>query len=77
MKAPKLARVPPKSVSVTDMDLVLKAVKPEDEANWQQKRDYALLMLLYGCGLRISEALSLRAGQLPLTDWLQITGKGK
>ena len=76
MKAPKLARALPKSVSVTDMDLVLKAVKPEDEASWQQKRDYALLMLLYGCGLRISEALSLRAGQLPLTDWLQITGKG-
>ena len=76
MKAPKLARALPKSVSVTDMDLVLKAVKPSDEASWQQKRDYALLMLLYGCGLRISEALSLRADHLPLTDWLQITGKG-
>lgn len=76
MKAPKLARALPKSVSVTDMDMVLKAVKPDQEANWQQERDYALLMLLYGCGLRISEALSLRANQLPLTDWLQITGKG-
>lgn len=76
MKAPKLARALPKSVSVADMDLVLKAIKPIEEASWQQKRDYALLMLLYGCGLRISEALSLRADQLPLTDWLQITGKG-
>ena len=76
MKAPKTPRALPKSVSVTDMDRVLKAVKPDDPASWQQQRDYALLMLLYGCGLRISEALSLEAGHLPLGEWLHMTGKG-
>ncbi len=76
MKAPKTPRALPKSVSTTDMEMVLKAVKPSDSPTWQQQRDYALLMLLYGCGLRISEALSLRASQVPLGDWLQITGKG-
>ena len=76
MKAPKTPRALPKSVSTTDMEMVLKAVKPDRSPSWQQQRDYALLMLLYGCGLRISEALSLQANQVPLTDWLQITGKG-
>jgi len=76
MKAPKTPRALPKSVSVIDMDRVLKAVKPDVSASWQQQRDYALLMLLYGCGLRISEALSMEAGHLPLGEWLHITGKG-
>ena len=33
-------------------------------------------MLLYGCGLRISEALNLTAAELPLSEWLRIKGKG-
>ena len=77
MKAPKIPHAVPKSVSMADMDNVIKTLKPDPEnAKWYEERDYAILMLLYGCGLRISEALSLRANQLPLTKWLQITGKG-
>jgi len=43
---------------------------------WEAARDEAVLTLLYGCGLRISEALSLKRGDAPLGPELRITGKG-
>jgi integrase/recombinase XerC len=43
---------------------------------WEAARDRAVLTLLYGCGLRISEALSLTAADAPLGDTVRITGKG-
>ena len=53
----------------------------EPEANadmdpWEAARDRAVLTLLYGCGLRISEALSLKRSDAPLPEALRITGKG-
>lgn len=48
---------------------------PDREA-WEAARDEAVLTLLYGCGLRISEALSLKRSDAPLPDALRITGKG-
>ncbi len=42
---------------------------------WVQARDIAVLALLYGCGLRLSEALALKTADLPLTDMLRVTGK--
>ena len=47
-----------------------------DMEGWQAARDEAVLTLLYGCGLRISEALSLTRADAPLPDTLRITGKG-
>ena len=47
-----------------------------DQEYWEASRDQAVLTLLYGCGLRISEALSLRRSDAPLTTSLRITGKG-
>ena len=43
---------------------------------WEAARDRAVLTLLYGCGLRISEALSLKRSDAPLPDALRIIGKG-
>ena len=43
---------------------------------WEAARDRAVLTLLYGCGLRISEALSLTGADAPLGDTVRITGKG-
>ncbi|HEY0437877.1 MAG TPA: tyrosine recombinase XerC [Phenylobacterium sp.] len=48
---------------------------PDREA-WEAARDEAVLTLLYGCGLRISEALSLKRADAPLPPSLRITGKG-
>jgi len=47
-----------------------------DREDWEVARDQAVLTLLYGCGLRISEALSLTRADAPLGDNLRITGKG-
>ena len=43
---------------------------------WEAARDRAVLTLLYGCGLRISEALALTAADAPLAESLRVTGKG-
>lgn len=43
---------------------------------WKALRDQALITLLWGCGLRISEALSLTGAEAPLAESLRITGKG-
>jgi integrase/recombinase XerC len=47
-----------------------------DRENWEVARDQAVLTLLYGCGLRISEALSLKRSDAPVSDSLRIVGKG-
>lgn len=47
-----------------------------DREEWEAARDQAVLSLLYGCGLRISEALSLKRSDAPLPEMLRITGKG-
>ena len=44
--------------------------------DWEAARDEAVLTLLYGCGLRISEALSLTRADAPVPERLTITGKG-
>ncbi len=47
-----------------------------DREDWEVARDEAVLTLLYGCGLRISEALSLTRADAPLPASLRIVGKG-
>jgi integrase/recombinase XerC len=47
-----------------------------DREDWEVARDQAVLTLLYGCGLRISEALSLKRSDAPVPETLRITGKG-
>ncbi len=69
----------PRALSVADARAAL-AAAPEtgraDRPAWVGLRDAAALTLLYGCGLRIAEALALRRGQAPLGDSLKIVGKG-
>ncbi len=53
--------------------------EPELDADldpWEAARDHAVLTLLYGCGLRISEALSLTGADAPVGASLRILGKG-
>ncbi len=76
MKSPK-ARAPlPKAVAETDAQDLLAAIASLDQPDWAKKRDVAVLMLLYGCGLRISEALALTRGDAPDGPWLRVKGKG-
>lgn len=75
-KSPKLKRSFPKSI---DTELVAKALKSlTDNSNdyWINLRDRAVMLLLYGSGLRISEALALKRKEAPNSDWLRVLGKG-
>ncbi|MEO1472967.1 MAG: tyrosine-type recombinase/integrase, partial [Pseudomonadota bacterium] len=56
-------------------DLIAEAEARANEA-WIGARDAAVLSLLYGAGLRISEALGLTGADVPMPDRLRITGKG-
>jgi integrase/recombinase XerC len=46
------------------------------DERWIALRDAAVVLLLYGCGLRISEALALKRSDVPLRDAIMVTGKG-
>ena len=56
--------------------LIAEPALDPDREDWEVARDQAVLTLLYGCGLRISEALSLKRSDAPVPETLRITGKG-
>ena len=77
LNTPKLPRTSPKPIAVADATELLEAAEAFAEEPWIGLRDRALFTLLYGCGLRISEALALDRGALPLGDGLKVLGKGR
>ena len=76
LRAPKPNRPVPKSLSADDAKSLLAAIFNRRGVDWVKQRDFAVLILLYGAGLRISEALGLRRRDAPLGVWLTINGKG-
>ncbi|NKX44226.1 tyrosine recombinase XerC [Roseicyclus persicicus] len=76
MRAPKHGRRLPRPLSVEGAARMLETVGEQDARDWVAARDVAIVTLLYGCGLRRSEALTLDARALPLSDTLRIRGKG-
>ena len=76
LRAPRPPKSVPKPVSEEDARALLAAIFRRRGDDWAKQRDFALLMMLYGSGLRISEALDLTRRDVPLGDWLRITGKG-
>jgi len=77
VRSPKLPRAVPKPLSIDGAAALIDQAPEEQKAPWIGLRDAAVLSLLYGCGLRIDEALSLDRGVLPLGDTLTVTGKGR
>ncbi len=77
IRSARRAKVLPKPLTQNDAIRFLEAVPMVAQSSWQAKRDTALYTLLYGCGLRIAEALSLNVRDFPLSaDAFTITGKG-
>ncbi|ESQ81059.1 tyrosine recombinase XerC [Asticcacaulis sp. YBE204] len=77
MRGPRLKATLPRPLNEDQaLGLMQEAVLDADKTEWEAARDQAVYLLLYGCGLRISEALSLRIKDTPLTDSLRIVGKG-
>ena len=74
VRGPRVAKSLPRPLSVEDAARTL-AEAAENDVAWLAARDVALLSLLYGAGLRISEALSLKRGDAPLGETLTILGK--
>ena len=77
LRAPKLPRAVPKPLSAPDAAEIIEAPAGiRDRERGRPRRDIAVLTLLYGCGLRISEALGLPRAAAPLGEQITITGKG-
>jgi integrase/recombinase XerC len=77
VRGPRIKPSLPRPVSEDSArGLIADAGDDDCRERWEQARDAAVLTLLYGCGLRISEALSLKRADAPLGDTVRIVGKG-
>jgi integrase/recombinase XerC len=77
VRGPRVRPGAPRPVSEDQASgLVAEAGDEGERPAWVALRDQAVLLLLWGCGLRISEALSLKTRDAPLPEALRITGKG-
>ncbi len=75
-RAPKFQNKLPRPVAVKAAKDLINVLKIQHADNWMNARDVAVITLLYGCGLRISEALALQVKDTPLPEVLRIRGKG-
>ena len=78
ISSPKVPRKLSKAIEVSDVEHMHDAIRDIDAAEpWIAARDWALVTLIFGCGLRISEALSLKNIDIRgRPDSLRILGKG-
>jgi integrase/recombinase XerC len=76
VKTPKLPKSVPKALREDDALDAIRAIGETHDDPWLSARDTALMLLLYGCGLRIGEALGLTCGDIPKGDTLRVVGKG-
>src|SRR5210317_79630 len=76
LKNPKIPRTLPKPISEEQIDQLMEELLKISKKSWVQKRNLALLYLLYGCGLRIAEALSVTKNHLREKSSITIMGKG-
>ena len=75
-RGPKQKARLPRPVDSDAARALIITVEAQSLEPWIAARDVAVVTLLYGCGLRISEALGLTWSDAPLPDTLRITGKG-
>lgn len=76
VRGPRVPRSVPKALTVEEAMDALESVGELSDEPWVAARDAAVLALLYGCGLRVGEALALDRKAVPLGDTVTITGKG-
>ncbi len=74
IEPPKKGRYLPSVLSVEEVEAIMESV---DMSSWTGKRDRAILEVLYGCGLRVSEAVGLRISYVYLDEcFVRVVGKG-
>ncbi|HEX5278546.1 MAG TPA: tyrosine recombinase XerC [Micropepsaceae bacterium] len=76
VRSPKMPHTLPRPLSERDALRVMTEAG-DNRRKWIAARNTALITLLYGTGLRISEALSLRRSDVPLADRITVIGKGR
>jgi len=77
VRTPKKAHKLPRPLHENQAFDVLESAGLFAKEDWLAQRDRALFTLLYGCGLRIDEALSLNIGDMPRDGFLRVLGKGR
>ena len=75
LKGPRVKKGVPRPVSPDEAIALAEEVAEDATESWIAARDWAVLMLLYGAGLRIGEALTLTGSILPLGATISVTGK--
>lgn len=75
LKGPRVKRGLPRPISPDEVVALAQDVAEGAREPWIGARDWAVLLLLYGAGLRIGEAMGLQGDVLPLGDVLRVTGK--
>lgn len=76
LRGPRLKKGLPRPVTPDEAVNLADLIEGTATENWIGARDRAVLLLIYGSGLRIAEALSLEGRDVPLGETLQVTGKG-
>jgi integrase/recombinase XerC len=75
-RSPKFQKKLPRPLAEDAARAMIDTVEAQPSKSWIAARDMAVVTLLYGCGLRISEALGLKGRDAPLPEVLRIKGKG-
>ena len=76
MRGPRIKKGLPRPITPDEAVNLAEMVADNASEAWIGARDRAVLLLLYGAGLRIAEALALSRSALPLGETLLVTGKG-
>jgi len=77
VKSPRPPRSIPKALAADEALEAVSTVGELHDEPWLAARDVALLTLLYGCGLRLGEALAMNGNDTPRADTMVVTGKGR
>lgn len=75
VKGPRVKGGVPRPISPDEAVALAEDISEQRRERWIGARDWAVLLLLYGAGLRISEALGLAGDILPLGETIRVTGK--
>ena len=75
MKGPKKSRSVPRPISPDEVTALAEEAAEDSDEPWISARNLAVLLLLYGSGLRVAEALALTGADLPLGQVIKVTGK--
>lgn len=75
LRGPRVKISLPRPIAPEEVLALAQAVAEERQEKWVGARDFALLLLLYGAGLRIGEALALSGTAMPMGDSLLVLGK--